>query len=149
MVINYKILFAISATIFFFSFITLVFLSPELTVNLTKLSWIPDELDPVQLEKGKEILKRCDVSEEEFNRINQVLFDAEKEFYLNNNTVKAEKIFKTVLGDIISCNLRSEGGTIFLDTILGKIVQLVTIVSGITSTIVVFLGYRKHGKDFL
>lgn len=146
---NLKILFGISLTVFFFSFMPILFLSPELTANLTKLSLVPDELDPEQLEKGKEFLKSCDVSEDEFNRINEVLFEAEKEFYLNNDTVKAERLFQTVKGDIISCNLRAEGVILFLDTVLGKTVQTVSIISGISSTIIVVLGYRKHGKDFL
>ena len=146
---NYKASFGISFAVFFVSFMVIIFMSPELTAGLTKLSWVPDELDPIKFEKAKEIFQKCDLPEDEFNRINQVLFDIDKEFYLNNDTVTSERMFKSVLGDIIECNLKTEGGTLFLDTTMGRVAQFITIFSGITSTVIAILGFRKHGRDFL
>lgn len=146
---NYRASFGISFAVFFVSFMVIMFMSPELTAGLTKLSWDVDELDPVRFEKAKEIFQRCDLSEDEFNRINQVLFDIDKEFYLNNDTVKSERMFKSVLGDIIECNLKTEGIPLFLDTALGKLTQIIAIVSGVMTTAMTILGFKKHGRNFL
>ena len=132
---NYTALFIISSLVLLASILTIFIFSPELAAKLTKLSVIPDELKPETLVAAKEILKKCNISEDEFNRINEVLFEAEKELNLNNDPIKAEKVFKNVRGDLISCELRPEGGPSFVDTILGRIVQAVIIASGISTII--------------
>ncbi len=146
---NYRALFAISIMVSLVSMVSILILSPELAANLVKLSVIPDELDPETLESAKEILKKCNLSPGEFDRINEVLFAAEKELDLNNDPVEAERIFKTVRGDLISCKLRPDGGPSFIDTIIGRTVQIIGIAGGLSTIIFGYLGYRKLGKKFL
>jgi len=117
-------------------------MSPEKIGSLTLLSVAPQELDRNQLDAAKQILKKCELTTEEFNRIDKVLFEADKELGLNNDPIAAEKLFKTVREDILSCKYRPDGGPPFSETSMGIIADFVSIISGISSVVFGILRYK-------
>ena len=77
------------------SFIVIIVQSPEIYLKLEPMQVI-QELKPEELEASKRYLEQCDLSKEEYQRINEIIFAADKTLFLEKDPIKAESIFKAV-----------------------------------------------------
>ena len=57
-----------------------------------------------KIDDSKSILKRCEFTENEKNRIYEILFEAERELKLNDDLDKAKELFAIIQPKLVECD---------------------------------------------
>lgn len=100
-----------------------------------------------QLDGAEEILKNCNWPEQKINELNQVLFDAKKEYYLKNNPDNATKLFNSILDQLARCAYKKDPEPNQFEITVKYLADSSTILSATLATIA-WIRYRKTtGKN--
>jgi len=148
--VKYRLIFYVSLTVIAVSMISIFITFPEEILKLPLMSIIQNKtVTKEQLDGAEAILKNCNWPEQKVNELNQVLFDAKKEYYLKNNPDNATKLFNSILDQLARCAYKKDPEPNQFEITVKYLADSSTILSAVLATIA-WIRYRKTtGKNIL
>lgn len=132
------------------STIGMIILFPETIMKLPLLSITENKtITKEQLDGAKEILQHCDWPTEKINKMNEIIFNAEKEYYIRNNPDNATKLFNQIQDDLFRCAYKKDPEPNYFEIMMGYFLKSIDIMGAIL-TVIGWFGHRKKtGKNII